>query len=227
MARLLLADDDRVIREGMKGVLTAEGYEVVVARDGEDAILKFAEKSPDLVLLDIDMPRKSGFAVCGELRKRDVLVPILFLTANDQEANEVRACDAGADGFLSKSETLGVQLAHIRRALERTRVAGQAVAAQQDVCHLGRVTVDLSRRTVSDGTRTVCLTGAEAVVFACLYRKRGETVPYADMLTALREARYLGDINSVRVHVRHLREKLGVAGDCVATVTNCGYYLVK
>ena len=91
MAEILIADDERLIREGMKALFVGEGFSVRTARDGEDALKKFAESRPDLVLLDVMMPKANGFRACEEIRRRDRLVPIVFLTAKDSEADQVRS----------------------------------------------------------------------------------------------------------------------------------------
>ena len=83
MAEILVVDDERVIREGLKGLLSGEGFAVRTARDGEDALRKISERAPDLVLLDVMMPKMNGFRTCEEIRKTDAALPVIFLTAKD------------------------------------------------------------------------------------------------------------------------------------------------
>ena len=103
MAEILLADDERAVREGLKAMLVGEGFSVRTARDGADALAKFAEKRPDAVLLDVMMPKMNGFMACRQMRELDSLVPVVFLTAKDSEADQVRGMGLGADDFISKS----------------------------------------------------------------------------------------------------------------------------
>ncbi|MBR4938873.1 MAG: response regulator, partial [Kiritimatiellae bacterium] len=90
VAEILLVDDERTVREGLKRMLECEGFAVRTARDGADALVKFAQKRPDAILLDVMMPKLNGFAVCAEIRKTDALLPVVFLTAKDSEADEIR-----------------------------------------------------------------------------------------------------------------------------------------
>ena len=100
---ILLADDERAFRSGMKALLESEGFAVRTARDGEAAVRKFAERVPDVVILDVMMPRMNGFRACEEIRKTDRRVPVVFLTAKDDEVDQVRALGLGADDYVSKS----------------------------------------------------------------------------------------------------------------------------
>ena len=93
MPEILIVDDERAIREGLKMTLSGEGFAVRTARDGDDALKKIGEHKPDLVLLDVMMPRMNGFAACESIRKADKLLPVIFLTAKDSEADQVRASD--------------------------------------------------------------------------------------------------------------------------------------
>ena len=100
---ILLADDERAFRSGMKALLESEGFAVRTARDGEAAVRKFTERVPDVVILDVMMPRMNGFRACEEIRKTDRRVPVVFLTAKDDEVDQVRALGLGADDYVSKS----------------------------------------------------------------------------------------------------------------------------
>ena len=103
VAEILLVDDERTVREGLKRLLESEGFAVRTARDGVDALAKLSDKRPDAVLLDVMMPKLNGFALCTELRKTDALLPVVFLTAKDSEADEIRGMGLGADDYVSKS----------------------------------------------------------------------------------------------------------------------------
>ena len=149
---ILLADDERVFRSGMKALLESEGFAVRTARDGEAAVRKFAERVPDVVILDVMMPRMNGFRACEEIRKTDRRVPVVFLTAKDGEVDQVRALGLGADDYVSKSAPEALLVARIRRAVERARELVAGRTADADGCiHLGQTTVDMTSLEVTVG----------------------------------------------------------------------------
>jgi len=226
MASILLADDERTIREGLRALLVGEGYSVRTATNGADALEKFSEVRPDLVLLDVMMPKLNGYVVCTEIRKTDRTVPIVFLTAKDSDVDEVRGMDLGADDFISKSENDMVLLARIRRAIERSAERSVIVERTRKL-RLGSVVVDMDRRIVQFSNRAKELTSTEADLLVCLSLRRGQVVSAEEILDYLRGKKYEGDTASVRTHVKNLRKKLGPAGEMIGNVVNVGYYLVK
>ncbi|MBR1920964.1 MAG: response regulator, partial [Kiritimatiellae bacterium] len=121
MSEILLADDDRAVRRGYRALFEDEGYAVRTARNGDEALALFAERRPDLVLLDVMMPRKNGIAVCREIRRVDEAVPILFVTAAPSEAGLVRGLGHGADDYIDKARSSEELLARVAAALRRSR----------------------------------------------------------------------------------------------------------
>jgi len=226
MSSILLVDDDAAIRRTFRVLLEGEGYAVRVARNAEDALAKLSEARPDLVLLDVMMPGRNGFAVCGEIRKTDKLLPVLFLTALDSEADQVRGFGLGADDYISKTTGDAELLARVRRALDRA-VAYSASQGNARTVKIGAVTVDFDRHVILDGDKTTSLTASESDLLRCLSGRRGEICGMAEIFAFLRGTGYLGDIAAIRMLVMRLRRKLGRAGDMVANVPNVGYYLVK
>lgn len=225
MAEILLADDERTVRDGLKTLLTGEGFSVRTARDGEEALAKFSEKRPDAVLLDVMMPKLNGFKACEEMRALDPLVPVVFLTAKDSEADQIRGMGSGADDYVSKTAGEEVLLARLRRALSRCE-AFTAAGKSARLLKLGRVTVDLDRRTVVGGETPETLTASEADLLRCLASAPGEPFSTDRILSFLRGEGYVGDPATVRMHVMNLRRKLGPAGAMIANLQNAGYYLV-
>ena len=226
MATVLIADDERVIRDGLKALLVGEGFSVRTARDGEDALRKVAENRPDLLLLDVMMPKMNGFRVCEEIRRADKLLPVVFLTAKDAEVDQVRGIGLGADDYVSKSAGDEVLLARIRRALARVAALSES-ASPPHVLRLGAVTVDFDRHRVDEGGQQTQLTTSEADLLRCLASRRGELFSNDAIFSFLRGEGYIGDPATIRMHVMNLRRKLGRAGDMVVNVPNAGYYLVK
>lgn len=226
MAEILLVDDERTVREGLRRLLESEGFSVRTARDGVDALEKLSEKRPDAVLLDVMMPRLNGFAACGEIRRIDPLLPVIFLTAKNSEADQVRGMGLGADDYVSKSACEEVLLARLRRALSRAEMISEA-GSQGGKLRLGTVEVDLERRRVSLADGQELLTASEADILRCLAAERGRPFTADDILSFLRGEGYAGDPATVRVHIMNLRRKLGPAGAMVANLPKGGYYLIK
>ena len=226
MSEILIVDDDRVIRNSIGAMLKAEGFAVRVAKTGEEALEKFSERRPDLVLLDVMMPGMGGVKTCEEMRRIDQLVPVVFLSAVPSDTTKVRAFGAGADGYFEKSENPDVLVARIRSALKRSEAVAADVAEGR--VRLGSVTVDVALMRVTDGEgRCEGLTRTEAALFAALNRRRGEYVSNDELLTAIRGQDFAGSAAKVRNHVSTLRQKLGSARNMIANNPNAGYRLLK
>ena len=226
MAEILIADDERLIREGMKALFVGEGFSVRTARDGEDALKKFAERRPDLVILDVMMQRANGFKACEEIRRLDRLVPIVFLTAKDSEADEVRGIGLGADDYVSKAESEAVLVARVRRALERAAAIDAEVSPPR-VLKLGAVTVDLDRLTVSGPGAGGRLTRTEADILRLLIQRAGCPMTGDELIVALRGEGFACEDSMLYSHVSHLRRKLGPAACLLASDRSAGYWLVR
>ena len=229
MDEILIADDERVLREGLKKALEEEGYAVRTARDGEHALRKIAEKRPDLVLLDVMMPKMNGFRCCEEIRKTDELLPVIFLTVKDSETDQVRGIGLGADDYISKDSCDALLFTRIRRALERAKKAGEKLAdcAVRHV-RLGATVADVkSLDVMEDGNATNRLTKTEADILICLNAHRGETVSFDDLITDLRGNGFACEDAMLYTHMSRLRGKLGKAGNMITTIRGVGYRLLK
>ena len=227
MAEILVVDDERVLRDGIKAVLSGEGFEVRTARDGDEALKKIAEKRPDLVLLDVMMPKMNGFKCCERIRETDRILPVIFLTAKDAEADQVRGMGLGADDFVSKSVSDAVLLARINRALERSSAIGESVrSASGSVIALGAVSVDVKSFAVTEnGEEIARLTKTEADILKLLDSKRGELVVQDDIITDLRGNGFACEDTMLYVHICHLRRKLGPASSMIINKRGVGYWL--
>src|SRR5213594_3955025 len=157
MERILIIEDELPMRTALMDVLQAEGYRVLTAADGESGLTRALEEKPDLILLDIMMPRLDGFAVCAELRRLNNPVPILMLTAKGQVEDRVHGLDMGADDYLVKpfstEELLARVRALLRRVQKRTRAPGTLA--------LGEVRLDLIKQTATRGKKPLHLTAKE------------------------------------------------------------------
>ena len=229
MAEILVVDDERVLRDGIKSVLSGEGFVVRTARDGDEALKKIAEKRPDLVLLDVMMPKMNGFKCCERIRETDRILPVIFLTAKDAEADQVRGIGLGADDFVSKSASDAVLLARINRALERSSAFGEASRrVSGTTIALGAVSVDMRTFVVMEKGREVSrLTRTEADILKLFDSQRGELVLSDDIITELRGKGFACEDTMLYMHISNLRKKLGAAADFIVTRHGFGYGLAE
>ncbi|SEK58385.1 response regulator transcription factor [Streptacidiphilus jiangxiensis] len=219
--RVLIVEDERRLAAALQRGLEAEGFAVDIAHDGVTG-LRQATRSPyDVVMLDIMLPGLNGYRVCSMLRAEGFQAGILMLTAKDGEWDEAEALDTGADDFLSKPFSYVVLVARLR-ALAR-RVGGR----QPRQVSLGDLAVDLGARTCTRGGTPVRLTAREFAVLEHLALRAGDVVSKRDILEAVWDEHYDGDLNVVEVHVSALRRKIDAPWGraAVQTVRGVGYRL--
>ena len=224
MAEVLLVEDERILRNHYAAIFEREGFSVRAVKDGEAALAAFAGKRPDVAVLDLDLPKVSGFRVCEEFRRAAPAMPIVVLTANDSDVNEVRSLGLGADDFCSKTEPENVIVAHIRRAAARAESTAAASAPPPDampaVVKLGRTEIDTATLVVDRGDGADRLTGGEWEVFRQLWKANGRPLSPEELLDALRERGAPCDISG-------LRRKLGSAGELITSQRRVGYRLIR
>lgn len=226
MGEILLVDDEPVIRRSFSAMLEAEGHKVRTARNGAEGVAKFAERRSDLVLLDVMMPKMNGITACGEIRKIDALVPILFFTAVPSEATLVRALGLGGDDYIEKSKTREEISARIRAALRR-RAEFDASRPRADVLDLGGVKVNLSMLTVSGEGMDEVITRSEAQLLNLLSSERGRFYSADEIFSALHGDGYVGGDSSLRTLVSRLKVKLGRKGALILNDRARGYALAR
>ena len=229
MAEILVVDDERVLRDGIKAILSGEGHAVRTARDGDEALRKIAEKRPDLVLLDVMMPKMNGFRCCEKIRETDGLLPVVFLTAKDAEADQVRGIGLGADDFVSKGASDAVLLARINRVLERAKAFGEAARrASGTMIALGGITVDLKTLAVMEEGREIArLTRTEADILKIFNSQRGALIVPDDIITELRGNGFACEDTMLYMHISNLRKKLGAASAFIVNRRGVGYGLAE
>lgn len=227
MAEILIVDDEKALRDSLKIILLGEGFEVRMARDGDEALEKIAEKRPDLVLLDVMMTRMNGYKCCEKIRETDKLLPVIFLTAKDSETDQVRGISLGADDFVSKSASDSVLLARVNRALARSSAIGESVkSASAATIVLGTVSVDMKTLAVTEkGKEIARLTKTEADILKLLDAQRGELVIQDDIITDLRGNGFACEDTMLYVHIFNLRKKLGSASSKIINKRGVGYGL--
>ena len=213
-AKILLVEDDDFLRDGLVQVFTQEGYTVTAAVNLRSAISATDETQFDAIVLDIGLPDGSGLALCTRLRAQNNRVPILFLTAFDDEIQIVSGLDAGADDYVTKPFRLRELLSRVRALLRRTQ--------QPSVIERGGVRIDLENRTVSKDGETIFLTPTEFQILSVLCRNAGITVSRDVLLRNIwDDAGNFIDDNTLSVHVSRLREKIGA--HYIGTVRGVGY----
>ena len=222
-AEILIAEDELSACRGFRALFEGEGYAVRTARNGEEALAKFKDQRPDVVLLDVMMPKMNGIVACAEIRKLDPLVPILFFTAMPSDVGAVRALGLGADDYIDKAKSPEELLARVAAVLRRA----SAVHPRADVLSLGGVTVDFSTMTASGDGVSEELTKSESLFLRLLASERGRCFSFDEIFAALRGEGYVGDDNAVRCIAKRLKAKLGRAGELIANARGVGYKLVK
>ena len=225
-AKILIADDDPVVLDMLVNTLQEHGFEVIAATDGESALQLARRQHPDLVLLDVMMPRLLGFEVCRELR-RESNVPILMLTARDAEDDHIFGLDQGADDYIAKPFRAGELLARIRANLRR---AAAAAMPPGDVAQLGDLVIDRRRHAISRGATAVNLSQREYDLLLALLDAHGAAMPRNQLLAKVWGEGWIGDPRTLDVHIRWLREKLEAQPahpQLLLTVRNVGYRLVS
>lgn len=224
MAEILVVDDERTVREGLKRALTEEGFAVRTARSGDEALAKFRERRPDLVLLDVMMSKRNGFSVCEEIRREDAVVPVMFLTGLDGAMEEIKGMTVGADDYILKTAPKEVLFARIRRSLERSAVAPQDAAASMRV---GRATIDFTMRmAVFDGGGSEKLTGCELDILRALATDRSRYFTNAEICTLMHGEGYCADAATLRSQISRLKAKLGPSGELLRGERYLGYRLM-
>jgi two-component system OmpR family response regulator len=218
---VLIIEDDATLLRGLRDNFESRGYRVTTATDGEAGLDAAIASRPDLILLDIMLPKMNGYQVCRALRDADVWTPVLMLTAKDGELDEAEALDLGADDYITKPFAFVVLLARIRALLRR----GSAERPTELVA--GNLSLDPAAHEVRRGDQLVDLTGREFSILEFLLRRVGEVASKAEIMEHVWDFAFDGDPNIVEVYVRSLRKKIDVPFErqAIETVRGAGYRL--
>jgi two-component system response regulator MtrA len=222
-ARILLVEDDPSIREVTAIGLRAAGFEVDTAADGAAGLERWRQAQPDLVLLDVMLPRLDGLEVCREIR-RESTVPIVMLTARGDTIDVVVGLEAGADDYVRKPFEMPELVARIRAALRRQRTAAEAGAASS--LELGPLAIDTAGRTVRRGAEDVALTRTEFDLLVELAQRPGQVLTRDQLLDRVWGYDYLGDSRLVDVAMGRVRAKVErdpANPELLLTVRGSGY----
>jgi DNA-binding response OmpR family regulator len=221
---ILLIDDEDSVQKLLAYPLEREGFRVVQARDGEEALSRFAAEHVDLVVLDIMLPKLDGLEVCKRLRAESQ-VPIIMLTARDDELDKVLGLELGADDYITKPFSIREFRSRVRALLRRASAARQP-GEDGEVVSVGDLTITPARRTVEVRGENVQLTYVEFELLRILASNPGRVYSRRMLLEALWGGADYREPRTIDVHVRHLREKLerdAAAPEYILTVRGAGY----
>ena len=224
MTKILIVEDEAGLRQGLEINLRMENYETVLAGDGEEAVRMFHAESPDLVLLDLMLPKKSGFEVLDHIRKMSK-VPVILLTARGQETDKVRGLRGGADDYVTKPFGVQELFARIDAVMRRSEVA----TTSKQVCEDHLIRLDPATREASANNQKLKLSPKEFDLLMYLFKNKERVVPRDELLSRVWNYRVDLNLNSrtVDTHVTRLRRKLqkavGTDAAVIVAVAKIGY----
>ena len=233
---ILVVDDEKPIRDILVYNLQKEGYQAIEAEDGEKAIDIALEKKPDLILLDIMLPKVDGLTVCKRLR-HSLNVPILILSAKDDEIDKILGLELGADDYITKPFSVRELMARVKANLRKAEMSGETAEQtvekgkkSSNILKLGDLTIDLDKFEVRVRGEIIDLTLREFEVLKYLANQPGQVVTREILLEKVWGYEYYGDIRTVDVTVRRMREKIEKdtsAPKILITKRGVGYYLAN
>ena len=203
---ILVIEDESNIRANIVAFLEAEGFDTIQAKDGEEALYLFGEKTPTLVILDLMLPKVDGLEVCKQIR-RSSDVPIIMVTARDEEIDKLLGLELGADDYITKPFSLRELKARIKAVLRRTK-AGGVKEEEEEILTLGCLEVNLDRREVKKDGITIDLTPSEYAILTTLCQNIGRPYSRLQLLNATLGESYAGYERAIDTHVSNLRKKI-------------------
>ncbi|MBS4537090.1 response regulator transcription factor [Clostridium sp. D2Q-11] len=215
--KILVAEDEMRIRKLIKDYLLNEGYEIIEAEDGKEALQKFyLNNEIDLLILDVMMPKMDGWGVCKEIRE-EYDTPIIFLTALGESHDEIQGLDLGADDYITKPFRYEVFIARVKAALRR------ANKINEGIYHIGNLEINTNSRKVKRDSEEVFLSPKEYELLIYLIENKNIALERDKILDAIWGYDFYGDPRTIDTHIKTLRSKLGEMGDNIKTVRGVGY----
>ena len=227
--RVLIVDDEKAIVDILEFNLQRDGYETLKAYDGLEGLRMAREENPDLLLLDVMLPGMDGFEVCRTLRAAGNDVPIVMITAREEETDKVFGLENGADDYVTKPFSMRELLARVKANMRRTLSAAPE-AESGDLIRMRELVIDPERHTVSKNGRALDLTQREYELVKFLAQNPGKVVSRQELMSQVWQYEYFGDLRAVDVAVRRLREKLEdnpAEPAYVLTKRGVGYYFAE
>ena len=225
--RILIVEDEPALAESVQYSLTREGFDVVVAPDGEEALERFRTGNPDLVILDLMLPRLSGLDVCRIVRGESS-VPIVILTAKDGEADKVSGLELGADDYVTKPFSMRELVSRVRALLRRAGMAAQPEPVE--VLRGGPIELDVGKHEARVGGEPLALPPKEFELLEAFLRRKGRLLTRDFLIEEVWGPDYYGDTRTLDVHVKRLRQKVETDPHEPAhllTVRGLGYRFVE
>ncbi|MBP1927051.1 two-component system response regulator VicR [Sedimentibacter acidaminivorans] len=221
--KILVVDDERPIAEIIKYNLQKEGFEVQTVYDGEDAIKMVHKMKPDLVVLDVMLPRKGGFEILKEIRMEYVM-PVIMLTAKEEESDKISGLELGADDYITKPFSTKEVVARVKANLRRVKLSKVEEEMKSKIVTAGNLTIDLNTYEVSKNNEIIDLTNREFDLLKYLFQNADRVFNREHLLKEVWGYEF-GDLRTVDVTVRRLREKIETEEDkYIITKRGTGYY---
>ena len=217
-AKILIADDESRIRKLVNDFLSKEGYTVIEAKDGQEALDSFYANKPDVVILDVMMPEFDGLEVCEEIRGVSEDIPIILLTAKDSESDELNGFSKGADEYIAKPFSPKILVARVNALLRRSNVI-----TEDSVLNAGAIEVDIKAHTVTVDGRSLDLSVKEFELLCFFINNQGIALSREKILDNVWDYDYYGDARTVDTHVKKLRAKLKEYNKYIHTIWGMGY----
>ncbi len=228
--KILIVDDEHAIVDILRYNLEKNGYETICAYDGTEGLNIARQADPDLILLDIMLPGTDGFEVCRTLRDEGNNVPIIMITAREEETDKVFGLELGADDYITKPFSMREVVARVRTNIRRASSQAAAAESSGNVIQFREIELDLDRHSVSKNGRELDLTQREYELIKFFMQNPGKVISREELMTQVWQYDYFGDMRTVDVAVRRLREKLEDSpADPVYVLTKrgMGYYFAQ
>lgn len=203
---VLVVDDEKPIVDIVKINLQKNGYRVIEAYDGIEAVSKAISEEPDLILLDVMLPGQDGFSVCKKIRETSA-VPIIMLTARDEEVDKILGLELGADDYMTKPFSIRELIARVKAILRRSQISAKDEAAGE-ILTFGDLAIDIEKYEVRKRGEVIELTFREFELLKFLATKKGKIFSRENLLNKVWDYEFYGDVRTVDVTIRRLREKI-------------------
>ena len=204
--KILVVDDEKPIVDILRLNLEKNGYKVVMAYDGESAVDMTFSEEPDLILLDVMLPKMDGFTVCKKVREKSA-VPIIMLTAREEEVDKVLGLELGADDYMTKPFSLRELMARVKANLRRTQITNKSEGGGE-VLTFGELAIDIEKYEVKKRGESISLTFREFELLKFLATRSGKLFTREQLLNKVWDYEFYGDVRTVDVTIRRLREKI-------------------
>ncbi len=225
--KILVVDDEKAIADILEFNLQKEGYLVITAGDGEEGLQKAVKEDPDLILLDIMMPKMDGLEVCKQLRQKNIATPIIMLTARAEELDKVLGLELGADDYVTKPFSVRELMARVKANMRRIVTDKEVEKTPKNIIKHGKLEVDIERYEVRKSNEVIELTVREFELLKFLMQQKSQVFSRESLLEKVWGYEYYGDVRTVDVTVRRLREKIEDNSNnpsYVMTKRGIGYY---